>query len=105
MRVLLPMAMKNMVTPAMTHITKRVMRVLLPMAMKNMVTPAMTHITKRIMQALLHMAMKNMVTPAMTHITNHTTDGVGTVTYTHCFKSHVGSQQHIDITHKIICTE
>jgi hypothetical protein len=60
------------------------------MAMKKRVTPAMTHIT-------IQVIMRVQATPL--------TDVVGTVTYTQCFKSQVGSQQHIDTAHKNICTE
>jgi hypothetical protein len=123
-------AMKKRVTPAMTHITNRViMTVLVPMAMKKRVIPAMTHITIRIimrvllhmamthitirviMRVLLAMAMKKRVIPPMTHITirviirAQATNVVGIVTNKQCFKSHVGSQQHIDIMHKNMCTE
>jgi hypothetical protein len=51
---------------------------------------------------------------AMTHITNQVimrvegtpiTDVIGTVTYTQCCISHVGSKQHINIMHKQICIE
>jgi hypothetical protein len=112
--IMMHMAMKKHI---MTHITNRL--IMIPMDM--------THITIQvIMTLMLHMAMKNhIMTHIMTHITNRLTmthitnrltmthitkqvitDVIGTVTCTQCCKSHVGSKQNINITHKTnICTE
>jgi hypothetical protein len=84
---------KKMPIAAMTHITNQITTKKLPMAM--------THITNRVMrlQTTPKLLLATMTMAIM--ITNLTliTDAVGTVTYTDLFKSHVGSQQHIDIMH------
>jgi hypothetical protein len=106
MRLMLPMAMKKHMTHItnqlimrmlpmdMTHMTVQViMRLMLPMVMKK----HMAHITNRVI-------MKVRIT--MTRITKQViTDVIGTVIFTQCCKSHVGSKQNINIMHKNICTE